>query len=113
MPGWQEQVRPPSRYTSKLKRRQIRQYGYEDRHLSPYEEEHLIPIDIGGSPDDPLNLWPEPRDPPDGWTAKMKDELEKRLRKLVCSGQVSLAEAQKATATDWHAAYRRWMASVQ
>ena len=106
VPGWQEQVRPPSRYTSKLKRRQIRQYGYEDRHLSPYEEDHL-PIDIGGLPNDPLNLWPEPRDPPDGWTVKLNDELEKRLRKLVCSGQVSLAEAQQAIATDWHAAYRR------
>jgi hypothetical protein len=107
--GWTRQVRPPWEYTSKLKRRQIREYGYADRHMSPYEEDHLIPLSLGGSPDDPRNLWPEPRVPPDGWTADMKDELEAVLPRLVCDGQLSLTDAQHAIATDWHTAYRRYV----
>jgi hypothetical protein len=38
--------------------------------------------------------------------------LEKRLRKLVCAGQVSLADAQRALATDWIAAYKQWMGGL-
>ena len=109
VPGWSRGVRPPSRYTSALKRRQIRQYGYADRHLSPYVEDHLIPLSLGGSPTDPRNLWPEPWLPPDGWTADMKDALEAILPRLVCAGQLPLAEAQRAIASDWHLAYRRWV----
>ena len=91
------------------KRRQIREYGYADRHLSSYEEDHLVPLDLGGSPTDPRNLWPEPRDSPDGWSADRKDELEAELGRLVCEGRLPLAEAQRAIATNWIAAYRRFV----
>ena len=97
------------RYTEELKRRQIREYGYADRRLRSYEEDHLIPIGIGGSPDDHRNLWPEPRETADGWNADRKDELEAVLPRLVCARQVSLREAQRAIATDWISAYRRFV----
>lgn len=51
--GWTRTVRPPADYTEALKRQQIREYGYADRRLGSYEEDHLIPLDLGGSPDDP------------------------------------------------------------
>ena len=108
--GWTRSVRPPAEYTEELKRRQIREYGYADRRLRSYEEDHLVPLDLGGSPDDPRNLWPEPRETPDGWNADRKDELEAVLVQLVCSHQVPLQEAQRAIATDWIAAYRRFVA---
>jgi len=60
-------VRPPVQYTEELKRQQIRTFGYHDRRLSQYEEDHLIPLGLGGAPSDPRNLWPEPRISPDGW----------------------------------------------
>jgi hypothetical protein len=50
---------------------------------------------------------------PDGWNADMKDELEAVLARVVCSGQVPLAEAQQAIATDWVAAYRRYVTGEQ
>jgi len=25
-----------------------------------YEEDHFIPLEVGGNPEDPGNLWPEP-----------------------------------------------------
>ena len=107
--GWTRTVRPPADYTEALKRRQIREYGYGDRRLRSYEEDHLIPMDLGGSPDDPRNLWPEPRQAADGWDADRKDELEALMVRLVCEHRVPLREAQRAIATDWIAAYRRYV----
>ena len=58
--GWTRLVRPPENYTEALKREQIKTYGYDDRRLRDYEEDHLIPLALGGAPTDPRNLWPEP-----------------------------------------------------
>ena len=65
--GWTRTVRPPEDYTERLKHQQIREYGYSDTRLGDYEEDHLIPLEIGGSPDNPRNLWPEPHKAPGGW----------------------------------------------
>ena len=67
----------------------------------------------GGAPDDARNLWPEPRQPVDGWDADLKDDLEGVLNGLVCTGRLSLAAAQQAIATDWEAAYRRFMPTTE
>ena len=37
-----------------------------------------------------------------------KGELENKLHELVCSGQVSLAEAQRAVTGDWTSAYAKY-----
>ncbi len=110
VPGWTRTVRPPEQYTSALKRRQIREYGYADQRMSDFEEDHLVPLVLGGAPYDPRNLWPEPRSTADGWTARVKDDLEAALGREVCSGRVPLAEAQQAIAADWIAAYNRFVA---
>ena len=108
--GWTRTVRPPERFTYKLKRAQIRAWYHAGR-LRDYEEDHLIPLNLGGAPDNARNLWPEPRHPADGWDADLKDELEARLNELVCSGQLDLAAAQHAIATDWIEAWRRYVGS--
>jgi hypothetical protein len=59
--GWTRTIRPSQDYTKALKRDQIRAFGYVDRRLGAYEEDHLIPLDLGGAPYDPRNLWPELR----------------------------------------------------
>jgi len=104
-------VRPAVGYTEELKRQQMAAFGYHDRRLSHYEEDHLIPLGLGGAPSDPRNLWPEPRISPDDWGADRKDEVEFALNQLVCSGRLPLREAQRAIATDWIAAYRRYVGS--
>ena len=109
IPGWTRIVRPAVGYTEELKRQQMAAFGYHDRRLSHYEEDHLIPLGLGGAPSDPRNLWPEPRTPPDGWGADRKDELEFVLNQLVCSGGLPLPEAQRAIATNWIAAYLRYV----
>ena len=85
------------------------EYGLRPGPHPDYEVDHLIPLGIGGSDDD-RNLWPEPRrsiEPT--WNAERKDELEFKLRDLVCSGALPVLGAQGAIAEDWTEAYRRWM----
>lgn len=104
--GWTKTVRPPAFYTNKLKKFQIRQYGYADTDPRDYEEDHLIPLSVGGSPTDPRNLWPEPRN--SEWNADRKDELEFALYMGVCHGEIRLDEARIAFATNWIDAYNRY-----
>jgi hypothetical protein len=61
-----------------------------------YEYDHLVPLELGGS-SDVRNLWPEPY----AAGSYTKDGVENRLNHVVCSGQVSLAAAQQAIATNW------------
>lgn len=68
------------------------------------EVDHLIPLTAGGS-NDITNLWPQSY--AGQWGAHAKDKLENKLRPLVCSGKLDLAEAQHAIASDWKAFYRR------
>ena len=107
--GWTRTIRPPVAYTEALKRKQIVEFGYPDRHLSLYREDHLIPLELGGAPTDPDNLWPQPRHPADGWDDTFKDELESRLHHLVCTNKLDLVEAQQVIATDWRSAYNRFV----
>jgi hypothetical protein len=107
--GWTRTVRPSEAYTEQLKRAQIAQYGYADRFLRDYQEDHLIPLELGGSPNDPRNLWPEPHSADGGWGSVVKDRLERRLNQLVCRGVLPLAEAQRAIARDWISAYKRYV----
>src|ERR1039457_6625231 len=105
--GYTKTIRPPTNYTNKLKKRQLREYGYNDRNPKHYEEDHLIPLSIGGNPRDPQNLWPEPRK--SEWNAAKKDDLEFTLYRMVCDGKISLNEAQAEIASNWIEAWKRYV----
>lgn len=93
--GWTSTVRPPESYTEPLKRQQMDLYG-DTGSMSGYEEDHLIPLELGGSPADPKNLWPEP-----GASPNPKDDVEYAANRAVCRGTLPLAEAQREIASDW------------
>jgi len=109
--GYTKTIRPHAHYTNKLKKRQMREYGYADRNPKHYEEDHLVALSIGGAPHDPRNLWPEPRS--SEWSAKEKDRLEFVLYKMVCRQEIPLAEAQHAMATNWIDAWKQYVPSHQ
>lgn len=88
VPGWTRTVRPPVDYTNALKAKQMRVY-HELGSPSDYQEDHLISLELGGNPTDPRNLWPEPYP-----RAAQVDEIENDLNAKVCSGALSLADAQ-------------------
>ena len=87
--GWTRTVRPPTDYTNALKLRQLRAYGLRGP-PSAYQEDHLISLELGGDPTDPRNLWPEPYP-----RAAKVDVLENDLNAQVCSGALTLTEAQE------------------
>jgi hypothetical protein len=86
--GWTKTIRPPTSYTDGLKRRQLAEYGLAGP-LSGYQEDHFISLELGGSPTDPRNLWPEPYP-----RAAEVDRIENELNADVCSGGLTLTEAQ-------------------
>jgi len=93
--GYTATVRPASSYTNKLKREQMSEYGFTDN-IRTHEEDHLISLELGGSPADPRNLWPEPHRSPND-----KDKVENYLHAAVCAGRISLHAAQVRIATNW------------
>ena len=109
--GYTATVRPDKRETNRLKREQLRQYRYADRNPQNYEEDHLIPLNIGGDPHKPKNLWPQPRS--GAWGADQKNDLEFVVYKMVCKGEIGLAEAQQRVARNWIEAYQAWVPSHQ
>jgi hypothetical protein len=95
--GWTKTIRPPVDYTNELKLKQMREYG-ETGDPSGYQEDHLISLELGGDPRDPLNLWPEPYP-----RAAAVDRIENELNAKVCSGELTLAEAQRKESALKHA----------
>ena len=93
--GYTKSIRPPKDITAAEKRANAAAYGYSGR-LSEVEYDHLVPLSLGGDPNDARNLWVEP-----GASPNPKDEIEIRLAQLVCARTVPLAAAQQAIATDW------------
>jgi hypothetical protein len=88
--GWTAKVRPPVSCTNALKIKQMPLYELGGS-PSLYEEDHLIPLELGGAPRNPKNLWPEPRK-----QAKKSDPLETKLKRQVCRGTMTLAAARAA-----------------
>ncbi len=87
--GWTRTVRPPTSYTNALKLRQLRARRLRGP-PSAYQEDHLISLELGGHPTDPRNLWPEPYP-----RAAVVDRMENELNAKLCSGRLTLAEAQR------------------
>ena len=111
-PRWRTKlIRPPAAYTSRLKRKQLREYGdtvHQTRgqlinpntgkvdttrcvahsdNMACYEEDHLISLEDGGDPTDPRNLWPEPYNTKVGWVimgAHQKDIVEGFIHDEIC-----------------------------
>jgi hypothetical protein len=88
--GWTKTIRPPTSYTNSLKIQQMVLYG-EGGSPSNYEEDHFIPLELGGAPRNPKNLWPEPHS-----QSKLSDPLENKLKRQVCKGLMKLAKARAA-----------------
>jgi hypothetical protein len=106
-PRWStKSIRPPASYTNRLKVEQIHEYGYSDSTRRDFEEDHFIPLELGGNATDPTNLWPEPFETSiaDGG-AHAKDKVENYLHAEVCAGSLTLEQAQREITKDWYRVY--------
>jgi hypothetical protein len=89
-----------------VKEEVFREYGMSAAKPQNFEVDFLITPELGGS-NDIRNLWPEPYRAP-VWNAHVKDQLEERLRDMVCNGEIDLATAQRDIAADWILAYKKY-----
>jgi hypothetical protein len=94
-PGYSSQVRDVS---ESLKEDVYAEYGIMSHQTGQYEVDHQISLELGGS-NDIANLWPEPAEPTPGFHEK--DKVENYLHAQVCSGAMSLQEAQNMIAHNW------------
>lgn len=76
----------------------FKEYGLSYNNSGVYEVDHLISLELGGS-NDISNLFPESYKIASG--ARVKDQFENYLHKQVCSGTMTIEEAQKQISTDW------------
>jgi hypothetical protein len=105
--GWTSSVRPHESVTAPEKRASMAAYGLRGA-PSEYEYDHDVPLELGGAVNDAGNLWPEPDYAGGGgFYRNPKDRLENALRRKVCAGAMTLAQAQRAIASNWVAAYGR------
>lgn len=95
VPGYTRTVRNVP-YSEKLA--VYAEYGIAHHSTGQYEVDHLVPLELGGS-NDLTNLWPEAAQPTPGFHEK--DQVENYLHAQVCSGQMSLSDAQHAIVTNW------------
>jgi hypothetical protein len=93
--GWQR--------TEALERYGVRQDGFTG------EIDHLIPVSLGGS-NDPDNLWPFHGS--GSYTFAAKQALAAKLHDLVCSGKMSLKDAQDAFRKDWTKSYQQHIGAM-
>lgn len=94
-----------------LQRKVFEAYGITPAESADYEVDYLITPALGGA-DDIHNLWPHSYKAT-VWNAEVKDALEDRLRDMVCSGDLDLAEAQQELASNWISAYKKYFHTEQ
>jgi hypothetical protein len=99
VPGWSATQRPPTSYTNRVKRKLMTQAGIPWSARAEYELDHGVPLVLGGHPSSVHNLHLQPWQGPEG--AYAKDAVERRVRAMVCSGQLDLLRAQLCMADDW------------
>jgi hypothetical protein len=101
--GYTASIRPPVSITDAEKRVNARSYNYR-LPLLWGEYDHFIPLELGGDPNDPRNLWVEPPSPghqPSAGVYNPKDPVENLARSLVCSHRLGLRAAQLLMVSNW------------
>jgi hypothetical protein len=94
-----------------LQKQVFEEYGIASVEPRAYEIDYLVTPALGGA-DDIRNLWPHSYSAT-AWNAGVKDDLEDRLREMVCNGSLDLTEAQKEIAQNWIAAYKKYFHTEQ
>ena len=92
--------------TESVKKQVYAEYGITSHQPGEYEVDHLISLELGGS-NSVKNLWPESYK--GEWNAHVKDKLENKLHQEVCDGSLDLSTAQHEIATNWIAAYQKYL----
>jgi hypothetical protein len=101
VPGYSKTVR---NVPVQEKQQVYKEYGISyPQPQGSFEVDHLISLELGGS-NDIANLWPEAALPVPGF--HQKDSEENYLHDQVCTGAMTLPQAQKIISTNWLEYYK-------
>jgi hypothetical protein len=104
-PGYADTVAPPLDEIMAHKNQLLAARGIDPDHGSQYALGRRVPIVLGGAPDAPENFDLLP------WAGRSgerrKELLATRLKRCVCAGRMSLADAQAAIVGNWTRQYGR------
>jgi hypothetical protein len=103
VPGYTKSIRHRARHLSRLKLALMAEAGLSPEVKAEFRLDHVLPLTLGGNPRDLTNLALQPLA-----LSYRKDRIERKLGCLVCTGQISLQEAQSAILDDWQAAYHKY-----
>ncbi|WP_233272752.1 hypothetical protein [Paraburkholderia acidisoli] len=104
-PGYADTVAPPFDETMALKDRLLASRGIDADEGVGYALDRHVPIVLGGAPDATANFDLLPWGGHAG--ERRKSLLTVRLKRCVCAGRMSLAEAQAAITGNWSHQYER------
>ena len=102
VPGYTKTIRPPVSYTNGIKIRLMEREGLPLELIGDKILDHVIPLEVGGSPDDPRNLVLQDQD-----DSRTKDKSEHYFHRAVCDGRISLRAAQQILWDDARKSSRR------
>ncbi|MGF6259116.1 hypothetical protein OKW49_000017 [Paraburkholderia youngii] len=102
-PGYAETVAPPFDELMARKDRMRAARGIDVDDSAAFALDRHVPIMLGGSPDAPGNLDLLPWAGPQG--ERRKARAAAMLKRCVCEGKLSLAQAQAAIVGNWSAVY--------
>ncbi|HEY4295360.1 MAG TPA: hypothetical protein VGM85_02705, partial [Paraburkholderia sp.] len=102
-PGYADAVAPPFDKLMEHKDRMLAARGIDSGDGTAFALDRRVPIVLGGSPDAPANLDLLP------WAGHLGERRKARaavmLKRCVCEGKLSLAEAQAAIVGNWSVVY--------
>jgi hypothetical protein len=102
-PGYADTVAPPFDELMAHKDRMLAARGIDADNGAAFALDRRVPIVLGGSPDAPANLDLLP------WAGHQGERRKARaavmLKRCVCEGKMSLAEAQAAIVGNWSVVY--------
>ncbi|MGF6374501.1 hypothetical protein [Paraburkholderia sp. 32] len=102
-PGYAETVAPPFDELMAHKDRMLAARGIDADDVAAFALDRRVPIMLGGSPDAPANLDLLPWSGPQG--ERRKARAAALLKRCVCEGKLSLAQAQAVIVGNWSAVY--------
>lgn len=99
VPGYVDRVLPSFELQMRQKERLLKQRSIDASFASEYALDHRMPVLLGGSPNSPANLdlrrW-------EGRAGqRRKERLAVYLKRCVCTGDITLKDAQTAMVGDW------------
>jgi hypothetical protein len=110
-PGWIDAVRPTKEESVPVLVESLARYGYTNAAPEDFQLDRLIPVILGGSLWDEGNLFPQPHAGVAGMSetsgSEAKDAVDRRLNAEVCSGKITLEDAQHAIVENWLGAEKK------